>query len=356
MYGQGKSQTTRIAAANPATGELEEKDVSWFKTDFSRHVMLANEECELGDRTNRWVFALLKNWLRSAFVPVNRRFSVLQSVLRSCDVRLSSYFKVHPKLVVSSTDDPLVKTIRAHAKEDAMRLNQTSVDLSGLLLTRPNSFTPSVDVVQDVLYTIFMDVPGMTQEDIQLSRQNVTTIIKGSRRIPYPELNVEKVERNERTYGDFTLAFKVPQEYERKFTSVQISHGVLKLVFRRDADEDSIALTSERGSAHPLSRSARASRTDQSSSRTGAGVHSSGSVHSSGWPTREATALCPPPPYVYDGETVHRPRLPSPWLRTQTMRWSARAAGRVRVASLALLATRHYVLLILIQIRAREHA
>ena len=33
---------------NPTTGELEEKDVHWFKTDFSRHVLLANEDCELG--------------------------------------------------------------------------------------------------------------------------------------------------------------------------------------------------------------------------------------------------------------------------------------------------------------------
>ena len=89
IYGRGKLQTTRIAAVSKVTGELEEHDVQWFKTDFSRHVLLANEDCELGDRTNPWAFALLKNWLRSAFVPVNRRFSVLQSVLQSCNARLS---------------------------------------------------------------------------------------------------------------------------------------------------------------------------------------------------------------------------------------------------------------------------
>jgi len=46
VYGQGKAQTTRIAAPNPKTGELEAKDVVWFKTDFSRHVILANEDCD----------------------------------------------------------------------------------------------------------------------------------------------------------------------------------------------------------------------------------------------------------------------------------------------------------------------
>ena len=177
VYGKGKLQTTRIAAVNRLTNELEEHDVQWFKTDFSRHVLLANEDCELGDRTNPWAFALLKNWLRSAFVPVNRRFSVLQSVLQSCNARLSSYFKVHPELIVDTTDDRRVKLIRARARQHQMRLQQTSIDASGLLLMRPNHFLPHVDIVKDKDYTIFLDVPGMTKEDIRLSRQNVTTIV-----------------------------------------------------------------------------------------------------------------------------------------------------------------------------------
>ena len=121
-----------------------------------------------------------------------------------------------------------------------MRLQQTSVDASGLLLTRPNSFTPSIDVVQDRLFQIVMDVPGMTNEDIRLSRQNVTTIVKGVRPVPYS--GVLKVERSERTYGDFTQTFKVPQEYERKWASVTVVNGVLKIVFKPDTDEEGLAI------------------------------------------------------------------------------------------------------------------
>lgn len=245
VYGRGKLQTTRIAALSRVTGELEEKDVQWFKTDFSRHVLLANEDCELGDRTNPWAFGLLKNWLRSAFVPVNRRFSVLQSVLQSCDARLSSYFRSHPELVVETTDDPRLKIIRARARqdEDQMRLQQTSVDATGLLLTRPNSFTPAIDIVQEKSYSILMDVPGMTAEDIRLSRQNVTTIVKGLRTQPYGDLQVQKVERQERTYGDFTQTFVVPQEYERRWHSVTVQDGVLRIVFKPDADEEELSIT-----------------------------------------------------------------------------------------------------------------
>ena len=82
IYGAGKLQSTRVAAVNPLTGQLEEKDVGWFKTDFPRHLVLANQDCELGEETNPWAFALLRNWLKAVFVPVNRRFSVLQSVLQ----------------------------------------------------------------------------------------------------------------------------------------------------------------------------------------------------------------------------------------------------------------------------------
>ena len=124
-----------------------------------------------------------------------------------------------------------------------MRLQQTSVDASGLLLTRPNSFTPSIDVVQSKLYTIIMDVPGMTAEDIRLSRQNVTTIVKGMRTQPYPELQVQKVERQERTYGEFTQTFTVPQEYERRWHSVTVQKGVLRICFKPDADEEGLVIT-----------------------------------------------------------------------------------------------------------------
>ena len=81
----------------------------------------------------------------------------------------------------------------------------------------------------------------MTTEDIKLSRQNVTTIVKGARRIPYAELQV-KVERSERTYGDFTQTFKVPQEYERRWASVTVVDGVLKIVFKPDTDEEGLAI------------------------------------------------------------------------------------------------------------------
>ena len=91
-------------------------------------------------------------------------------------------------------------------------------------------------------YTIYMDVPGLTKDDIRLSRQNVTTIVKGVRNPPYPEMTVQ-VHRHERTYGEFTQTFKVPQEYERKWSKVTVDKGTLRIVYKSDADEEGLAVT-----------------------------------------------------------------------------------------------------------------
>lgn len=247
IYGSGKLQMTRVAAISPQTGGLEEKAVQWFKTDFSRHVVLAHKECDLGDDINPWAFSLLRYWLKAVFVPVNRKFSVLQQVLQSCNLRMKHYFKSHPELqIVDDADDPKLKLIKAVTKKnEEMRLPQASVDASGLLLTRPNSFQPAIDIIRtERSYTIYMDIPGCTKHDVKLSRQNVTTIIKGGRSAPYAELQVV-VEKAERKYGEFTQTFKIPQEYERKWSQCIVANGVLKLVFKPDNDEEGLQVDDE---------------------------------------------------------------------------------------------------------------
>lgn len=55
---------------------------------------------------------------------------------------------------------------------------------------------------------------------------------------------MQKIERSERTYGEFTLTFEIPQEYERRWKSMTLDKGVLRLTFTPDADEDSLVLSS----------------------------------------------------------------------------------------------------------------
>ena len=142
---------------------------------------------------------------------------------------------------MSETDDPHVKLIRAGTQREGMNINQTSIDASGLMISRPNSFQPNIDIIRDKAYTIYMDVPGLTKSDIKLSRQNVTTIVKGGRTRPYNELQSgTMVEKTERRYGDFTQTFKIPQEYERKWKRCSVTNGVLKMMFTQDTDEEGL--------------------------------------------------------------------------------------------------------------------
>ena len=52
---------------------------------------------------------------------------------------------------------------------------------------------------------------------------NVTTIVKGTRKKREGEIDFEETsyEKNERKFGDFTITFKIPEEYERKWSSYE---------------------------------------------------------------------------------------------------------------------------------------
>lgn len=241
IYGSGKPQNTKVAATNPATGLLEEKTVTWFKTPYSRHVCLANADSELGQELNSWVFSLLKYWLKAVFVPVNRPISVVESVMSIAKLKLISYFKVPLELQVVDLDSALKKKITCTNTEalDKLRIPQVSTDSSGLIMSRPDSFLPLVDIVQTDQYTIYMDVPGLTKEDISVSRQNVVTVVQGKRKRLYSDTTNEQhtVVKQERKCGDFTMTFRIPDSFERKWNSYDVKDGVLVLKYERDVED-----------------------------------------------------------------------------------------------------------------------
>ena len=55
------------------------------------------------------------------------------------------------------------------------------------MLARPDNYLPPVDIIKEVdgCAALCMDVPGMTRAQIKLSRQNVVTIISGTREPDY---------------------------------------------------------------------------------------------------------------------------------------------------------------------------
>lgn len=83
-----------------------------------------------------------------------------------------------------------------------------------------------------------MDVSGLNKEDILLTRQNVLTVVQGRRKRPNfntPE-NV-RVIKQERKYGEFAISFKIPEQFERRWSSFEVKDGVLAIIYKKDEDE-----------------------------------------------------------------------------------------------------------------------
>ena len=231
IYGSGTMQSTKVAAHDPLSLELVEKTVGWFKTPFSRHLLLANADSDLGEQMNPWAFSLLRYWLKSVFVPVNRDFSVIDAVVHYSNLKLQNHFKSHPQLMLVQTPEPNVCFVRSCSTQpEQLRLQQLSVDASGIMLTRPDNYLPPVDIIKDNdgSYRVYMDIPGMTRENVKLSRQNVVTIVKGSREPEFTQREMAtSVARQERKHGDFTMTFRIPEEFQRKWDECKVENGVM---------------------------------------------------------------------------------------------------------------------------------
>ena len=86
-----------------------------------------------------------------------------------------------------------------------------------------------------------MDLPGMTRDQIKLSRQNVVTIVKGSRESGLTDREIAtSVTRQERKTGDFTMTFRIPEEFQRTWDSVTVENGVLCIRYHKDFDEEDV--------------------------------------------------------------------------------------------------------------------
>ena len=120
---------------------------------------------------------------------------------------------------------------------------QIAIDSSGFVMARPDSFLPLVDVIENGEYCIYMDLPGLTESDIVIIRENVVTVVQGRRKSPYiVESEGLTVVKQERKYGDFTMNFRIPDRYERRWCDYEIKDGVMKIVYKRDQDEDVASL------------------------------------------------------------------------------------------------------------------
>ncbi len=99
-------------------------------------------------------------------------------------------------------------------------------------------WTPAVDIFENDNHDLVLkaELPGMSREDIEVSVENSTLVLKGARQFE-AEVKDEQYRRIERRYGTFHRSFNLPNTVDAAKVSAEFKDGVLtvKLPFREEA-------------------------------------------------------------------------------------------------------------------------
>jgi HSP20 family protein len=100
------------------------------------------------------------------------------------------------------------------------------------------SWTPAVDIFENDNHDLVLkaELPGMGREDIEVSVENSTLVLKGAKKFE-AEVKDDQYRRIERSYGTFHRSFNLPNTVDAARVSAEFKNGVLTvtLPFREDA-------------------------------------------------------------------------------------------------------------------------
>ena len=104
-------------------------------------------------------------------------------------------------------------------------------DLSQLMGgRRVAQFNPPADVLVDQEgVTVYMDVPGLSPDTLEIELENDVLSIRGERPFPYEDRGDAVIRRIERGFGRFERVLRVPPGLEPDAIQAKLSDGVLEL-------------------------------------------------------------------------------------------------------------------------------
>jgi HSP20 family protein len=105
--------------------------------------------------------------------------------------------------------------------------------MSRLEATEPRQldgpWTPTSDIVEtDDAFVVTAELPGVSDEDIEIAVQDGYLTIRGSREREH-QVSEERYHRLERSYGDFMRGFRIPEGVNEDEISAGVAYGVLKI-------------------------------------------------------------------------------------------------------------------------------
>ena len=100
------------------------------------------------------------------------------------------------------------------------------------------AWTPAVDIFETENHDLVLkaELPGMTREDIEVTVENNTLVLKGQKKFE-AEVKEENYRRIERSYGQFNRSFTLPNTVDTSKVAADYKNGILtvKLPFREEA-------------------------------------------------------------------------------------------------------------------------
>ena len=100
------------------------------------------------------------------------------------------------------------------------------------------NWTPVVDIFETESHDLVLkaELPGMTREDVEVSVENGTLVLKGQKKFD-EAVKEEHYRRIERSYGQFFRSFTLPNTVDTSRVAADYKNGILtvKLPFREEA-------------------------------------------------------------------------------------------------------------------------
>src|ERR1700757_2366835 len=95
------------------------------------------------------------------------------------------------------------------------------------------TFVPPVDIYEDEHNLVLkLEIPGMNEEDLNVSLENNTLTVTGERKFEKEEKE-ENFHRIERRYGSFTRTFRLPNTVDGEKVEAGYDKGILKLTLAK---------------------------------------------------------------------------------------------------------------------------
>ena len=115
------------------------------------------------------------------------------------------------------------------------------------------AWAPSVDIYENKDQIVLeAELPGMKQEDFNLSIENNVITLRGERKFEKTEEN-DNYHRVERSYGSFTRSFTLPQTVSGEGVTAEYSNGVLRVTLpkREETKARRIEITGAEAGSSP---------------------------------------------------------------------------------------------------------